>query len=49
MEEDEYFTRCNYLNPMKSYELGNKWIQTFINLLINAYVSAKTFDDHKVV
>ena len=34
---------------MKSDESRNKYIQKFINLLINKYVLAKIFDDQEVV
>ena len=34
---------------MKSDESGNKYVQKIINILMNVYVSAKIFADHKAV
>ena len=49
LSTNELFTSFYWFNIKNSNEPGNKSIQKFIILLMNKYVIAKIFADHKVV
>ena len=46
---NERFTRCHYLNLMKSDESGYEGIKKSNNLLMKEYVIPKTSSEHKFV